>query len=354
MMPDYRQDNPYQSLLAESLAACGVDVAFPVGYRRGLPLYRGIRDNRPIEVLHLHWTEAYTRDGHWLNQVGRWAKLLLDLSFVQLSGVKVVWTLHNLVPHECRFPRLERFFRRRLVRRVSHVLVHGEQSRRAVTQELRCPSDKTTIAPHGNYRSIYPTATPEMRREGRIGLADDHRVFLFFGMVRPYKGLERLLRVWRKLQPSRATLRIVGPCLDPIYEALLRSLVGQTPGATFSCGFVQTEQVSRVFAAADLAVLPFENVQTSGSAILALTFGKPVIAPSLGEIPEALDPATDLLYEPGSDTSLEQAIRRGLEGDLADFGRKSATACERLGWERSAERTTACYRQATRPVGSNL
>ena len=201
MMPDYRRDNPYQSLLAASLSGLGIDVLFPVGYRRGLPFWRATRDNRPIDVLHLHWTEPYTRNGHWPSLIFRWSKLLVDLAIVRISGVRVVWTLHNLEPHECRCPRLERFFRRRLAGRVSRLLVHGDESRIAGEMALGCPPEKMTVTLHGNYRTVYPVATPEMRREGRSGLASDHRVFLFFGMMRPYKGLERLLR---RLAKTRA------------------------------------------------------------------------------------------------------------------------------------------------------
>lgn len=329
-------------------------MVFPVGYRRGVPLWRAVRDNRPVDVLHLHWTECYTGDGNRPSLVFRWVKLLVDLALVRISGVRVVWTLHNILPHECRHPGLERFFRRRLANSVSQVLAHGESSRRAAEDVLHCSSTRIAVAPHGHYRSVYPPATAEMRREGRVGLSNDHRVFLFFGMMRPYKGLERLLRVWRKLKPQQATLRLAGPCLDPDYQTELRALVGETPGTALSCGFSHADEVSRIFAPADVVVLPFEQVQTSGSVILALSFGKPVIAPRLGEIPETLQTATDLMYEPGADASLEEAIRRALERDLERLSAQSAEACKMLEWDMTAARTVACYREAAPRLESSL
>jgi beta-1,4-mannosyltransferase len=351
MMPDYRKDNPYQVLLADSLGESGAEVIFPRGYRRVLPLYRAVRDNRPIDVLHLHWTEAYTRQGSWLSQLFRWTKLWIDVQFVRSSGAAVVWTLHNVIPHECRYPRLERFFRRRLASRVSQLLVHGEQSRLAAETVLHCPSSKITVSPHGNYRTAYPPATEEMRLKGRQGLPSDHKMFLFFGMMRPYKGLERLLRVWQKLDPPGATLRLSGPCLDANYETKLRTLVNDAQGISLNCEFAHGEDVSRIFAAADVAVLPFEKVQTSGSVILALSFGKPVIAPRTGEIPEAADGADDLLYEPGTDAALEEALRRALALDLADLGVRSARAGDALAWDLAARRTLNGYRAALSTAG---
>jgi len=346
MMPDYRQGNPYQFLLAEALETKGVEVMFPVGYRRGLPIFRALRDNAPIDLLHLHWSEAYTRGTSWFGYCLSWWKLLVDLWLVRRSGVPVVWTVHNLLPHECRWPGLERYFRRRLARGVSQVIVHGEQSRADVVGELGCPPDRVTVAPHGHYRDMYRAATPELRRERRGALAADHRVFLFFGYMRPYKGLERLLRVWRKLNPAHASLWLVGPCLDTAYEAELKNLTKGVCRVQMECGFVETEGVSRVFAGADVVVLPFESVQTSGSVILALTFGKPVVAPRLGEIPETVGLADGLLYEPGSDEALASAIERALVCDLTELNAKSTAACERMGWETTARCTAAIYAAA--------
>ena len=347
MMPDYRSGNPYQQLLGSALAPAGVEVVFPVGYRRGLPILRAVRDNAPIDLLHLHWTEAYTQGVSWFGCCIYWWKLLADLWLVRQFGVPIVWTLHNLLPHECRWPGVERYFRRRLARGVSQVIVHGRQSRDDAIGVLDCRPDRVTVAPHGHYRDVYPAATAAMRRESRDGLGEGHRIFLFFGFMRPYKGLERLLRVWGRLNAANASLWLVGPCLDAAYESGLRNEAEKTRGVRIECGFVEPEKVSRVFAGADIVVLPFERVQTSGSAILALSFAKPVIAPRLGEVPETLGVATDLLFEPGSDEALSAAIERGLQADLAELTTKSVQACQRLEWEPIGRLTADVYHTAT-------
>jgi len=346
MMPDYRAGNPYQNLLSKALAAQSVDVVFPFGYRRGLPIFRATCDNRPIDVLHLHWTEPYTRSSNWIGLIVRWIKLLVDLSLVRIAGVRIVWTLHNLLPHECKYPRLEKFFRRMLARNVSQVLVHGERSRTDAVAIFGCRPERVAVAPHGHYRSAYAAVTPESRSARRSGLPESHREILFFGMLRRYKGLERLLRVWRILAPPNASLRIVGPCPEHDYELELRGLADMTPGVVLEAGFVEDADVSSVFAGTDLVVLPFEQVQTSGSVILAMSFAKPVIAPRLGEIPETLGVADCLLYEPGSDDALAGAIRHGLSADLANLRGHCQTACDHLDWEKPAARTAAAYRSA--------
>lgn len=347
MMPDYRRDNPYQSLLTAALGQAGIEVLFPAGYRRGFPIFRAVRDNAPINVLHLHWSEPYIQGNNWLSRAGFWWKLLVDLWLVRLSKVRVVWTLHNLLPHECPSPKLEAFFRRRLVRGMSQVIVHGRQSRVAAFSVLGCSPEKVTVVPHGNYRDVYPATTSEMRQQSRAGLPDDHRVFLFFGHMRPYKGIERLLQVWRTSRPQRASLWLIGPCLDAAYETQLRAEAATTPDARIECGFVEQEQVSRWFAGADVVVLPFGQVQTSGSVILALSFGKPVIAPRLGEIPESVGSADDLLYDPEAADGLATSLQRALTINLHELGCRSRDSADRLNWTSIAELTAAIYTKST-------
>jgi hypothetical protein len=102
MAPDFRADNPYQRLLADALGSLGVSTEFPRGYRRGLPLTRGA-GSWP-EILHLHWLTAYLRARSGVWRAGYAAKLLLDLQLLRLRGVRLVWTVHNLVEHEERRP----------------------------------------------------------------------------------------------------------------------------------------------------------------------------------------------------------------------------------------------------------
>lgn len=213
-------------------------------------------------------------------------------------------------------------------------------------EQYACPDEKIVVIPHGNYCKAYPPATGAMRLAARQGVPDQERVLLFFGMMRPYKGLERLLRVWRQLAPRSARLRLVGPCRDPGYEQELKQLCDATPEVSFHPGFVPLEEIALAFAGADVVVLPFDKVQTSGSVILALSYGKPVIAPNMGEIPEAVGAANDLLYEPGMDDALASAMNRALTIDLADLGRRSEMSGERLNWSEIARQTADVYAAA--------
>lgn len=343
MLPDYRRDNPYQTLLARALERQGYRVCFPAGYRRILPLFRAVRSDRATRVLHLHWTSPYlkgrSRIGYFLYVV----KFLIDVLLVRLAGVRVVWTLHNLVPHETRFPRLDLWCRRILCRLSDAVIVHGTSGEVQARTVLKCPANRIAIIPHGHYRDVYarPIACHKARQS--LGLPAGARVFLFFGMIRPYKGLEQLLRVWRTLGFHDACLVIAGRCLDPQFGREIADLARNTFQVRLVPQFIPDAEIPKYFSAADVVVLPFVQVQTSGSLLLAMSYGKPTIAPRLGDIPEALRGADDLLFEAANETSLKCRLEEARQQDLEDLSRRTRAACDRLDWTRIGRATGDVY-----------
>ena len=166
MMPDYRRDNPYQALLAHGLEAEGCRVVFPRDHRGVLPLCRAVRGEQGVDILHLHWTSPYLK-GHGLPRFLVYlAKFLADLAAVRIDGCRIVWTLHNLVPHETRHRRLELLARRMICRIVSAVIVHGHAGQKEAVQTLGCPANRVFVIPHGHYRDAYapPLPSPDARR----------------------------------------------------------------------------------------------------------------------------------------------------------------------------------------------
>jgi beta-1,4-mannosyltransferase len=95
--------------------------------------------------------------------------------------------------------------------------------------------------------------------------------------------------------------------------------------------------------AADAVVLPYRDVLTSGSAILAMTFGLPVVAPRIGCLPEALD-GCSILYDPDRPPGLRAALDEALRADLRALGARAAAVAASLDWGMVGARTAAIYR----------
>jgi len=355
MLPDYRADNPYQELLSQALATAGCQVTFPPGYRRGLPLWRTARTQPQAKILHLHWTSPYIRHAGpvrgWIYSL----KLLADIGLLKLSRRQLVWTMHNLISHDYRYARRERWLHRMLCRLASKVIVHSEDGRQQAIAAFGCPADRVVAIPHGHYRSIYGKPLPKQEARQQLQLPASPRLLMLFGLLRPYKGIERLLRAWQSLSKSpaaaSATLLLVGEFLDPAYQQQIERMVSETSRVRLIAGRVPNDQVATWFSAADVAVLPFERIQTSGSVLLAMSFGLPVIAPQLGDVPETLAGADDLMFDASDGKALARQIEAALnlsEPHLADLRQRTELACNRFEWSSIGARTAALYESVSK------
>ena len=346
MAPDFRRDNPYQKLLADALAAEGVRVQFPVGYRRGLPLLRAVRSlSQKPDVLHLHWVSPYVRMDGLLPKGFYFAKLLADLAAVRASGTRLVWTNHNGISHDAPHPRLEQWFNRRLARMADHVIVHDSVARSHVIDSLGAAPDKVQVIPHGHFRDAYGPAVTAADARRALGIPATGRVYLNLGMLRPYKGLESLIDAWREGGElfAGSTLLLAGKPLDDAYGRHLQEMVKGVENVRLDLGFVPDDQIATYMCAADVVVLPFRQIWTSGSLILAMSYGKPVVAPRLGGLPETIGAADAFLYDPVTPDGLGLALGRTVSADLAEQRAVVAEACERLDWSIVGEATRKAY-----------
>ncbi|XHR80490.1 MAG: glycosyltransferase [Gloeotrichia echinulata GP01] len=347
MMPDYRQDNPYQSLLAQSIEQHDVQVYFPVGYRRIFPIFRAILEQpKPIDILHLHWLEPYlTKTTHPFINYLYTIKFIIDIILVRLIGTKLIWTIHNQLDHDTQFPRLERWTRKILVKLAKRLIVHNHSILQMVSRQDKFSPSHASVIAHGHYRNFYHNPIDKYQARQQLNLPLDKRIYLHLGMIRPYKGIENLLQVWQTQQTilKDSFLLIVGKSLNQEYAQNIAEQIAQIKNVFFEDHFVANDKIHLYFSAADIVVLPYRNILTSGSAILAMSFGKPLIAPKIGSLPEILGKADALLYDPEDDEGLEAAIKKSLDSNLEELSNLVITACDDLDWQQIGEKTVKTY-----------
>lgn len=346
MMPDYRGGNPYQTLLANALNHQGLNVFFCVGYRRVFPIYRQVKQGlESVDVLHLHWLDPYLKGNSYLYKLIYCLKFLLDIWLVKRQNIRIVWTIHNLASHNTKFPRLERFVKQRFLSFVDCVIVHSQSAKDAVLQTYRFEVANVTVIPHGHYRDVYRGAIAKQEARQKLNLPHDKLLFLNFGMLKPYKGIEKVIDIWHSNAEiaNNNCFLITGKAVDKTYGQVLKTAVNNTEGIELRDEFVADEKVHLYFSAADVVVLPFDQILTSGSLLLAVSYGKPVIAPKLANIEETLGQATTFLYNPLEDNALFEAIRASISADLITESKKVVAAGDRLNWHDIASETKIAY-----------
>ena len=346
MLPDYSSSNPYQTLLANALAEEGIQVEFPQGYRRVFPIFRATLDSStPYKILHLHWITTYLKGHSILIKYIYALKFIIDIALVRMSGVQLVWTIHNLVSHDAKFPTLELWVQKVLGQLASSSIVHNQYCIDLVHQTYKLPVLKIKFIHHGHYREFYPLAISSSQARNILRIFPKNKVYLNFGMLRPYKGLEALIETWKILEviQKENILLIAGQALNEHYGYFLVNQSAQESNIVLHNMLIENSNLHYYFSAADVVVLPFKAVLTSGSLILAMSFGKPVIAPRLGGIPETLVGADDLLYDPENPQGLAKALQKSTEIDLDELSQRTTEACDRLNWSEIARKTKAVY-----------
>lgn len=348
MMPDYRQDNPYQQLLVQAIEQHGVGVSFPQGYRRIFPIFRAaVQPSNSFKILHLHWLETYLKGNNRFTKYLYAIKFIIDVLLTRCAGIKIIWSIHDQLEHDTKFPRLELWVRKTLARLADRLILHNRSTLEIISQQFQFDVGKAAVIPHGHYQGVYGSLIDRDTARQKLGLPLQGRIYLNLGMLRPYKGIEHLLQVWQENQKDLAgnTLLIAGKPIDPEYSQQLTNLITGIDNVAFYPKFIESSEIYLFFSAADIVVLPYKNILTSGSVILAMSYAKPVIAPRLGSIPEVLGTADPLLYDASEKQGLAQALQKSVHCGLLKLSERTDEACKSLEWRPIGEKTVQIYQQ---------
>jgi glycosyltransferase involved in cell wall biosynthesis len=352
---------PYDHALASALARAGASVRLltsefvygsvpaPDGYEVREHFYRHARgpagsrerlalklaEHVPDMLRYRHATSGAADVAHfqWL------AVQALDRVLLP-KRVPVVLTAHDLLPREPRAGQVRA--QARLYDAVEAIVVHSEFGRRRLVEHVGVAADKVHVIHHGAFQHL--TRLPSERAlPGELqGVAGP--VVLFFGLLRPYKGLDVLLDAWRGLTEA-AELWIVGnPRMD------VSALRGAAPAnVRFVTRFVADAELPAFFRRADVVVLPYtstERFDQSGVLATALAFGKPSVLSDIGGFGEIAATGAGTLVPPGDPGALRDALDQLLGDDELRDHRASAArtaAADQYSWDAAAAATLRLY-----------
>lgn len=331
--------NPYHNLLFEGLEQNGVE---PIREPKPLflPLTRAVLRNNNIDVIHLGWLYGFYMVREFtpssiLNTVitiGRAFWFCIDLLLVRLLGTRLVWTVHNKYHHERHYPRIEKGLNI-VVSDIVHTLtVKCSTAKETISQLYRVHNDaKIAVIPDGNYIDAYPNKTK--RNEARDHLEiDDGFVYLYFGLIRLYKGVEQLIDKFQEIEKENVELWIVGnPKTEAISERI-RSESVEDDRIRTKLEYVPDEEVQYYMNAADVLVLPYQDILNSGSVYLGMSFGKPIIAPKIGCIPSTVATRNNLLYDPNDQKGLQNELLNVIDKELTEIGQRNLQRTKELSW----------------------
>jgi beta-1,4-mannosyltransferase len=301
-------------------------------------------------IWHIHWPESLLNIRNRSKAAVKVAGLFAAVDYLRWRGAKIVWTIHNLKAHDELHPALEANFWRRFIPRVDGAISLSETALSMARAKFPALHHvPTAIIPHGHYRDEYPQASANAR--DALGISSGARVILFFGTVRPYKNVEALVRAFRKVTTPGALLYVVGrPNSAALTEAILKE-ARDDDRIRLAFGFVKDEDVSKFMQAADLVVLPYKTILNSGSALLALTFNRPVLVRGQGSMGDLRRDFGDAWVKTFSGTIDAQALEQGLEW-TTHFRPAICQMPEKYDWRSIGSETVRFYERVVFGNGS--
>jgi beta-1,4-mannosyltransferase len=332
--------NPYLDMLEAGLKAHGIETISD--FHDELSWLWLLRSRSEVGVIHLHWLHYhYERE---TERLSRWAliRFISKLMLAKALGYHLVWTVHNLHPHESRFPKLDRACWQAVARLVHQIIVHCREV--GYQLELRFGRRRHVhVLPHPNYVQFCSDLPSQQEARRQLGLGTASPIFLCFGIVRAYKGFQDAASTFTMLSGENARLIIVGRPVDEQIAREIRELTRADNRIMAVLEHVPDEDLPIYLASADVVVLPFRRIVTSGSAILAMSLGRPVIAPAIGCLPELVTEDAGILYAPNDEEALLHAMRRCWELDLESMGRRAYQRVTEFTPKEVARRHLAVY-----------
>lgn len=281
-----------------------------------------------LDAIHIHWPERIWRSSHWrwasylreirgyywLRRFTNWPRSFLGLRYLQplldcakKQRLRIIWTVHDLVPHE-KSGKLDRIGYRILARQSDLIICHSESARNSFTQEYGA-IEKTIVMHHGNFSGVYPAPRSRVEVFRDIGLSEKLPMVCFLGLLRRYKGIDLCLDALAQLD-GRVQLVIAGLPHSDFNVSTISSRVSQMKNVVFIPKFLSSQEFADYASASEAFLLPYQRITTSGVLHAAFTFHRGVIASDLPYFQEYLldNPNYGRLFKMGDSSDFARAI----------------------------------------------
>ena len=320
---------PYNKLLVDSLKEDGINLLLLDKMSS-----KWFKENRgKIDVIHIHWPITFYDSSKKITQ---WKQVLAFIYFILLikkHSYKLVWTVHNVLPHDRSiFPfYLGNLF---LTHFADALILHAHSTKKELKKYFGYTKDAFVI-PYTNYTpysNVYSHKYSKKKARKELGLPPDKFIYMFFGYIRKYKGIDIAIRAFQKAKPKNSLFVIAGSYWSDEEKAEIVPLIQNDTNIIASGEEITGKKVQQHMSAADVIVLPYKKITTSGVLVLALTFGKPIIGMKKGMVQEWVSDKNGILVE--TEAELENALIEIQKKDLNEMSNESFSLSQKYNWPR--------------------
>jgi len=278
--------NPYLNLMNLASRAAGYQLIARSAYES---LLTSVATLDKGDVVHIHWTSPIAQPARNARAARRRVDAVEEvLTDARRRGVRIVWTVHNRLPHELEYFQTEQRLYEVLAEVSDVIHVMAPATAELVSDVVALPAEKIVQIPHPSYLGVYDSLVSREEARASFGLTDDDFAVLFLGQIRPYKGIDLLLESFAKIRrdDGRRPVLLLAGAASPEAIAQFDELRPEGIRSITSFEAVPDSDVARWYGAADVAVMPYRAILNSGSLHLSATMKVPAIVPGLPHLRE--------------------------------------------------------------------
>lgn len=338
--------NPYNYLLYSHLVKAGVSVEEFSAQSLLLKRY---------DVFHIHWPELVLVHPDPVRSFIKTFVFLTLIQWVRSRGTRVLWTVHNLQAHEASLhPSLNKILWPNFLRSVDACISLSYAGKAQIQEAFPSLNNHPIfVVPHGHYRDTYPNQVSQLEARTKLGIPINAQVITSLGQVRPYKNIPRLIEKFRELEGDNLVLLIAGRSrLSQVEEDELKAIAND-PRIKLFLKFIPDGDVQLYLKAADLVVLPYLEILNSGSALLALSFNRPILVPNRGAMSELQQQVGSAWVKTYIGELTSNILKESLDWTYNE-PRSEQTPLEDLSWSTLSEKTVAVYQAICQAEPSQL
>ena len=267
------------------------------------------------KILHILWNNKF----EYLDRT------LLMLCY-KLRGKKIVLTAHNVnqARRDSGDSLLNRFTLKIQYRLADHIFLHTQKMKTELLEDFGVRECAVTVIRHPVNNAFPDTELTPAEAKRRLDVGDDERTILFFGRIRPYKGIEHLLTAFQQLATGAANYRLIIAGEPKKGSEKYLNEIRRTVSREFYRGkvilkvrFIPDDEMELYLKAADVLVLPYREIFQSGVLFLGYSFGLPVVATDVGSFrEEIIEGRTGFLCKPDDPSDLANALETYFKSDL--------------------------------------
>lgn len=296
---------------------------------------------RKGDVVHFHWPARIYQGKSKVSTFLMSSVFFAMIFCFKLRGIRIVWTVHNMYPHNYISRKMEKKIRRLFISQCNRLIVASQSIKEELVKEFTVNPNRVEVVYHGHYCGAYPSKNIDLRAHYKI--SEDKIVFLFVGAIQDYKGVPQLLEAYSRLESNHIHLVVAGKIYSDMTDLVSKNT--NKENITFDLRFIPDDELVDLIHCSDYVVLPYKNITTSGTAILSVSLKKKIICPATPFMREYFNQGTAIMYDMDQPDGLYDQLRKCTQMNKHQNITESSfkNFIDRLSWDKIGRKMKEIY-----------